>query len=84
MTSETKKTEVFVASLPFSHYTYCEAVWSQRKKDLIKGCENVMYYFERVPAAIVPDNLKAAVTRSDRNEPAINEDFIAFTEHYFT
>lgn len=26
MTGETKKAEVFVAILPFSHYTYCEAV----------------------------------------------------------
>ncbi|WP_373843860.1 IS21 family transposase [Bacteroides heparinolyticus] len=82
MTGETKKSEVFVAILPFSHYTYCEAVWSQCKEDLIRGCENAMYYFEGVPAAIVPDNLKAAVTRSDRNEPVINEDFAAFAEHY--
>lgn len=33
-------------------------------------------------AAIVPDNLKAAVKRSDRNEPVINEEFAAFAEHY--
>lgn len=46
MTGETKKAEIFVAILPFSHYTYCEAVWSQRKEDLIKGCENGMKYFE--------------------------------------
>ena len=32
--------------------------------------------------AIVPDNLKSAVLRSDRNEPVINEDFEAFAEHY--
>lgn len=82
MTDETKKTEVFVAILPFSHYTYCEAVWSQRKEDLIKACENAIQYFEGVPAAIVPDNLKAAVTRSDRNEPVINDDFAAFAEYY--
>jgi transposase len=82
MTGETKKAEVFVAILPFSHYTYCEAVWSQRKEDLIKACENAIQYFEGVPAAIVPDNLKAAVTRSDRNEPVINDDFAAFAEYY--
>ena len=41
-----------------------------------------MQYFEGVPAAIVPDNLKAAVTRSDRNEPVINGDFAAFAEYY--
>lgn len=82
MTGEIKKAEVFVAILPFSHYTYCEAVWSQRKEDLIKACQNAFLYFEGVTAAIVPDNLKAAVTRSDRNEPVINEEFSAFAEHY--
>ncbi|EGQ17283.1 IS21 family transposase [Prevotella dentalis DSM 3688] len=51
MTGETKKAEVFVAILPFSHYTYCEAVWSQRKEDLIKGCENAMLYFEGGPGS---------------------------------
>ena len=41
-----------------------------------------MQYFEGVPAAIVPDNPKAAVTRSDCNEPVINDDFAVFAEHY--
>lgn len=82
MSGEVKKAEVFVAILPFSHYTYCEAVWSQRKEDLIKACQNALHFFGGVPAAIVPDNLRAAVTRSDRNEPVINEEFAAFAEHY--
>lgn len=82
MTGEVKKCEVFVAILPFSHYTYCEAVWSQKKEDLIKACQNAFEYFGGVTAAIVPDNLKAAVTRSDRNEPVINEEFSNFAEHY--
>ena len=82
MTGEVKKAEVFVAILPFSHYTYCEAVWSQRKEDLIKACQNAFGYFGGVTAAIVPDNLKAAVKTSDRNEPVINEEFAAFAEHY--
>ena len=51
MTGEVKKAEVFVAILPFSHYTYCEAVWSQRKEDLIKACQNAFHYFEGVVAA---------------------------------
>lgn len=32
--------------------------------------------------AVVPDNLKAALTRSDRNDPVINEDFASWAEHY--
>lgn len=81
-TAEVRKVEVFVAILPCSHYTYCEAVWSQKKEDLIKACENAIRFYGGAPYAIVPDNLKSAVTRSDRNEPVINSDFEAFAEHY--
>ncbi len=82
LTGEARSVEVFVAILPCSHYTYCEAVWSQKKEDLIKVCENALHFYGGVPMALVPDNLKSAVTRSDRNEPVINEDFAAFAEHY--
>ena len=82
VTGEVKLVEVFVAILPCSHYTYCEAVWSQRKEDLIKGCENALHFFGGAPMAIVPDNLRSAVSRSDRNEPVINDEFAAFAEHY--
>lgn len=74
--------EVFVAILPCSHYIYCEAVWSQKKEDLITACENALHFFGGAPLAVVPDNLKAAVIRSDRNEPVINDDFAALAEFY--
>jgi len=35
-----------------------------------------------VPLAIVSDNLKSAVTRSDKYEPTLNETFEDFCEHY--
>ena len=82
VTSEVKRVEVFVAILPCSHYSYCEAVWSQRKEDLIGACQNALHFYGGAPMAIVPDNLKSAVTRSDRNKPVINEEFAAFAEHY--
>ncbi len=82
VTGEEIKVEMFVAILPCSQYTYCEAVWSQTKEDLILACENALQFYGGVPMAIVPDNLKAAVIRSDRNEPVINEEFAAFAEFY--
>lgn len=81
-TGEVRKVEVFVATLPCSHYTYCEAMWSQKKEDLIVACENALHFFGGVPKAVVPDNLKSAVIRSDRNEPVINDDFAAMAEFY--
>lgn len=74
--------EVFVAIFPCSQLTYVEAVMSQGKEDLITACENSLHYMGGTPLAIVPDNLKAAVTRSSRYEATLNDDFASFAEHY--
>jgi len=42
---------------------------SQKKEDFIASVENALHFFNGVPAAIVPDNLKSAVTKSHRYEP---------------
>lgn len=82
LTGEERPVEVFVAILPCSHYTYCEAVYTQQKEDFIKGCENALHFYGGVPRAIVPDNLKSAVTKPSKIEPIINEDFAMFADHY--
>ena len=76
--------EVFVAILGASQLTYVEAVLSQQKEDFIAVCENTLHYIGGVPDAIVPDNLKAAVTKSSRYEPTLNETFADFADHYGT
>jgi transposase len=74
--------EVFVAILGCSQLTYVEAVASQKKEDFIKACENSLHYFGGVPQAIVPDNLKSAVTKGSKYEAILNEEFASFAEHY--
>jgi transposase len=81
---EVQAVEVFIAILGCSQLTYVEAVATQRRQDFIGACENAMQYFGGVPAAIVPDNLKSAVTKSSKYEPTINEAFADFAEHYGT
>jgi transposase len=83
-TNKIKLVEVFVAVLGASQFTYVEAVLTQRKEDFISACENALHFFGGVPAAIVPDNLRSAVTKSDKYEPTINETFADFAEHYNT
>lgn len=83
-TGEVKKVEVFVAILGASQLTYVQASYTQRKEDFIRAVENAFIYFGGVPKAIVPDNLKSAVTRSDKYEPEINESFLDFAIHYST
>lgn len=83
-TGEEKTVEVFVAILGASQLTYVEAVYTQSKEDLIAACENALHYCGGVPAAIVPDNLKSAVTKSSKYEAVINEAFADFAHHYNT
>jgi len=83
-TGEITQVQFFVAVLGASHLTYAEASMSQKMGDFIISVENALHYFGGVPQAIVPDNLKSAVTKSNRYEPAINETFLDFSEHYGT
>ena len=82
--NETKHVEVFVAILGASQLTFVQAVASQQKEDFIGACEDALHYYGGVPSAIVPDNLKSAVTKSSKYEPTINETFADFAEHYNT
>ena len=83
-TGEVKPVEVFVAILGASQLTYVEAVMTQQKEDFIFACENALHYCSGVPRAIVPDNLKSAVSKSSKYEPTLNETFADFAEHYGT
>ena len=76
--------EVFIATLGCSQYTYCQAVYSQKKADFLLALANALTYFGGVPQAIVPDNLKSAVTKADRYEPDLNESIEDFAAHYDT
>lgn len=83
-TGEITEVEFFVAILGASQYTYAEASPSQQKEDFISSVENALHFYGGVPQAIVPDNLKSAVTKSSKFEPTINETFLDFAEHYQT
>lgn len=81
-TGELIPVEVFIATLPCSQYTYVEACTSQKREDLIKCMGNSLSFFGGVPKAIVCDNLKSAVNRASKYEPAINRSFKDFARHY--
>lgn len=79
---EVIQVEVFVAILGASQLTYVEASYSQQKENFITSCENALHYFGGAPKAIVTDNLKSAVIKSNRYEPTLNEAFRDFISHY--
>lgn len=79
---EIREMKVFVAILGASQLTYAEAKDCQGKEDLIRACENVLHYFGGDPKDIIPDNLKASVTKSNRYEPILKKTVADFAEHY--
>ena len=81
-TGEIKDAQIFVAILGWSQYTYVEATHSQTIEEFITACENALRYFNGVPLALVPDNLKSAVHKPSKYEPTVNENFNAFADHY--
>jgi transposase len=83
-TGEIKEMEVFVGILGHSQYTYVEALESQKLEEFTEAVQNTFEYFQGVPQAIVPDNLKSAVTKADKYEPDINETFLDLANHYQT
>jgi len=83
-TGEITDVEVFISVLGASQLTYVEATLSQSKEDFINCCEHALQFYGGVPMAIVPDNLKSAVTKSSPYEPTLNQAFENFALHYST
>jgi transposase len=56
-TGEIRTTQIFVAVLGASNYTFCEATWSQQLPDWLESHARALTFFGGVPQLIVPDNL---------------------------
>ncbi|QBK75206.1 IS21 family transposase [Myroides odoratimimus] len=83
-TGEITSVEVFISILGSSRMTYVEASLTQNTEDFISSLTNSLHFYQGVPLAIVPDNLKAAVTKSDKYEPKIAHNLQDFALHYNT
>jgi transposase len=57
---------------------------SQTVEEFITASEHAMHFYNGVPLALVPDNLKSAVFKADKFEPQLNVNFAAFADHYGT
>lgn len=83
-TGEIIDCQVFVAILPFSGLIFCMAVHSQRPDDFVECINSMLLFYEGVPASILCDNLRTAVTKPDRYEPQFTEVCLQLSEHYST
>lgn len=83
-TGEMVQCQAFVATLPASDYGYLLFVPSQRTEDFVYAVTQCLKHLGGVPKMLVPDNLKAAVIKTDRYEPSLNKVLEDMGNHYGT
>jgi transposase len=76
--------ELFVAVLGASNYTYAEATPTQQSADWIASHTHAVEYFDGVPSAWVPDQLRTGVTAPCRYEPGVQRTYAEWAAHYGT
>lgn len=75
---------VLVAVLPYSKYTYVEALPNAGMEQLVSALNRCMNYFGGVPHHIVSDNMKQFVKASNRYDPSFTELAEQWSVHYNT
>lgn len=81
-TGKLVETRLFVAVWGASNYTFAKATVNEALDSWIKVNTDTLEYFDCCPKAIVPDNLKSAVSKACRYEPDINPTYAEFAQHY--
>jgi transposase len=71
LTGEVTDVELFVAVLGASNYTFAEATRTQQVGDFVASVSRALTFIGGVPCAIVPDQLKSAVIKACRYDPAV-------------
>ena len=83
-TGEVREAELFVAVLGASSFTFAEASWTQQSHDWIASHMRAFEYLGGVPGAVVPDQLRTAVSIPCRYEAGIQRTYQELAEHYGT
>ncbi|MDQ3253595.1 MAG: IS21 family transposase [Acidobacteriota bacterium] len=81
-TGQLRDAQVYVAVMGASNYTFAEATWTQSLSDWTSSTARALTFFGGVPRLLIPDNLKAAVTKACRYEPTINQTYADLAAHY--
>lgn len=82
LTGEIYTIVVFVAILPYSQYIYAEGMLSTKEPQWIDVNNRALDFFGGVPALVVCDNCKQAVTvNQDWIDPELNKDYAEWAEH---
>lgn len=71
LTGEVSKGYLFVATLPYSQYTYVELMCDIKQENWINAHVNMFEYFGGTTPLLIPDNLKTGVIKHPKNDDAI-------------
>ena len=83
-TGEKITCQVLVCILPYSGYTYVQAMYSQKQEDFVSGLNNALYFFGGIPRNIKMDNLKSGVKKANRYDPDFTDLINSFSAHFGT
>jgi hypothetical protein len=64
-----------IVTMVHSRHQYVHVSHTQALADLLEGLEDAWEFFGGVPARVIVDNLKAAVTKADRYDPVFQRTF---------
>jgi len=81
-TGEISASEIFVAVLGASNYTYAEATLKQDLPSWIEAHVHAFEFFGGTPEVVTPDNTRTAVKRVCRYEPELNPTYADLASHY--
>jgi len=73
---------IFVATLPYSGYSYAEAFWDVKQDAWIAAHVNAYNFFGGVARILAPDNLKTGVVKRTKAEIVLNRSYKEMAEHY--
>jgi hypothetical protein len=74
--------QIFVAVLGASGYTFVHATYSQAQRDFILSHTLCFEFFGGVSLMVIPDNLKSAVIKNNKDGIIINDSYAAMARHY--
>lgn len=82
MTGGIIKGELFVATLPFSNYTYAQACVNQKMASWIDAHIRIFEYFDGVPTLLTSDNLRTSVIKNTKSQLILNPTYEDMANHY--
>lgn len=80
-TGERIECPVLVCVLPYSGYSYVEALPNASLPQLVKALNNCLLFFGGAPQSLLTDNMKQMVTKSCKYEPVFTQMILAWSQH---